>query len=630
MLRTFREKIKGRAGKVVLAVIIVPFVFFGAESLLTGGGGAAAVLSINGEKIDEQRVAQERMIVRNELLSRMGNDVDFEQLEDERLTPLAINRLTQSTLLKQLADQQKMSVPQNMVEKFIVGMPVFQVDGKFSSQQLEMVLAESGMDLNYMKSRLAEDVRAAQIRNGVALSSFVVSAEVDLLFNIASESRTVRWAKLPYQAVKNSLDISDQAMNAYYQANLSEYQAPMLVDAEYIVLDMSNFYQPISEVMLQKEYDRQFQQFATTERRKISHILLESDGGQSEAQLHNKMTEIQQKYAAGESFASLAKAYSQDSGSASDGGDLGYTLRDGTFPEAFETAAFALAPDAISEVIETDAGLHLITVTDIEQSEFAPLSEMRETLQSQLQLREAKKHYVLAVEQLADLAFNAPDLSDPAAEMDLQVNLQKGVSREGLLEQSEADYWADSRILNALFSDEVLNGELNTEVIEIDAQKSIVLRVKQLIEPRQKGFDEVKSLVGEQLRAEKTEQKLEEIAGQLKELVENGESLDAVLEQRGYDTASTITLTRQSAELEPQMIEAVFSAPRQQASAAVYTVASGLDSYVFQLLEVSQVDQAQKAASADMFEQQTNALSVQQQTAAYIEAIKQTAIIERY
>ena len=135
-------------GKVLLALIIVPFVLFGAGELLTGGGGAAAVLEINGEEIDAQRLAQEVVILRNETASRMGDNVDFEQLSDERLTPIALQRLTQSTLIRQAFSRLSLTTPDAMLQQSIMQTPDFHVDGSFSNAQMTRVLADSGFNLS--------------------------------------------------------------------------------------------------------------------------------------------------------------------------------------------------------------------------------------------------------------------------------------------------------------------------------------------------------------------------------------------------------------------------------------------------------------------------------------------------
>ena len=132
MLRSIRENIQGRLAKVILALIIIPFVFFGAESLLTSSGGSSAVLKVNGEKISERDLAQEMQLVHRETLAQMGEEVDYEQLSESVIRPKALDRLEQTTLLRQLSDDLKMSVPETLLEQSIVSMPAFQVDGKYS------------------------------------------------------------------------------------------------------------------------------------------------------------------------------------------------------------------------------------------------------------------------------------------------------------------------------------------------------------------------------------------------------------------------------------------------------------------------------------------------------------------
>ena len=78
MLRSIRDNIKGRAAKVVLAIMIIPFVFFGIGSLVDSGG-AGSVLEINGEEVDQSSYLLEMQIVRNELITRMGEDIDYTQ-----------------------------------------------------------------------------------------------------------------------------------------------------------------------------------------------------------------------------------------------------------------------------------------------------------------------------------------------------------------------------------------------------------------------------------------------------------------------------------------------------------------------------------------------------------------------
>jgi len=257
MLRTFRENIKGRMGKVLLAIIIVPFVLFGAESLLTGGGGAATVLEVNGEEIDAQQVAQEVVLLRNEMVSRMGEDVDFEQLSQERLTPAAIQRLTESTLIRQLFGDLSLTIPEALLQQTIMQTTAFQVDGKFSSEQMSRVLADTGFNLNTLKGRLAEDIRLGQLRAGILQSGFVTEQNTRLILDIVNETRAVDWAELAVGAITQSTDASEAELMEYYEASKAEFLTALNVDVEYLLIDREALSESVDESLVVAEYNSQ-------------------------------------------------------------------------------------------------------------------------------------------------------------------------------------------------------------------------------------------------------------------------------------------------------------------------------------------------------------------------------------
>ena len=257
MLRTFRENIKGRMGKVLLAIIIVPFVLFGAESLLTGGGGAATVLEVNGEEIDAQQVAQEVVLLRNEMASRMGEDVDFEQLSQEKLTPAAIQRLTESTLIRQLFGELSLTIPEALLQQTIMQTTAFQVDGKFSSEQMTRVLADTGFNLNTLKGRLAEDIRLGQLRAGILQSGFVTEQNTRLILDIVNETRAVDWVELTIGDITQSTDVSEVELTDYYEASKTEFLTALNVDVEYLLIDREALSESVEESLVVAEYNSQ-------------------------------------------------------------------------------------------------------------------------------------------------------------------------------------------------------------------------------------------------------------------------------------------------------------------------------------------------------------------------------------
>ncbi|NNC54865.1 MAG: hypothetical protein HKO07_03990, partial [Pseudomonadales bacterium] len=331
MLRKFRDGIKGRAGKVLLAIIIVPFVLFGAESLLTGGGGPAAVLEVNGQEVDGAQLGQELLMLRNQTAASMGENLDYAALSEEKLRPQAIDRLIEAALVEQAFDILALSTPERMIQQSIVQTPDFQVDGKFSNQQMSRVLADNGFNLNTLKQRLAEEMRIGQLRSAIAQTSFVAQANTDLLIKILNEKRRADLVEIGPEQVQPA-EPGTAEIEQFYAEHQTDFVTRRSVDVEYLLIDQQDLLEPVSDDDVRAEFDLQIAQFEASERRRVAHILLEVGEEQSEQAAIEQAQALSARIEAGERFADLAKQYSADSVSAEDGGDLGFTARDGTFP----------------------------------------------------------------------------------------------------------------------------------------------------------------------------------------------------------------------------------------------------------------------------------------------------------
>ena len=640
MLRSIRDNIKGRAAKVVLAIMIIPFVFFGIGSLVDSGG-AGSVLEINGEEVDQSSYLLEMQIVRNELITRMGEDIDYTQLSEANLAPLALDRLTRRTLINQTIDNMDMSVPSTMVDSIITSTPNFQVDGQFSNELLTQFLANQRINLSMLKSRVASDVQERQLAAGVALSNFSMPFYNDLMMDIFNETREVSWVKLPLVDVTNGIEVSDAEIESYYQANLDNYKSELQVSLEYIELRREDLYEPVSDEQIEAEYRSQQEQFQATENRRVAHILLEISDDQNKAQSLEKLATISARLVAGESFASLASEFSQDGGSAADGGQLGYAQQDGTYPKPFEDAIFSLALNEISEPVETDAGLHLIKVTEIDSVEIESIDELRRTITEQLQIRSAQARYVGVIEQAADIAFNAADLGEPAKILELEVKSTPPIGRSGPSASTLSDgsidvaLLSDKRILTAAFSDEVIADGTNSEVIELSPEHAVIVRAKEVFEPRQYTLDEVKADVSPLVVREKAADKLALLEQSIKTDVSGVDqaerlSLTDAAQKAGY-SASSQTFSRRSTEVDREFLLSVFEAPRSSIEAGSLQSISNIagDIYLYQLNKVDVDDTASNDDVKKLFNQQLQGMAGQQDIATFFESVESKADIER-
>lgn len=628
MLRSMREGVKGPAGKVLLGIIIVPFVFIGGMELFTGDN-EDSVLSIDGENVSRNEFAQEFNAVRNEVASRMGSNVNPDLLTEERLTPMVMERLTQRKLLQQLGSAGQMELPAAGINQTIVQSEQFQVDGKFSEERYRQVLSLSYMTESGHRSSIEEYIRAGQLQNGLLRSGFGVDSQGALLKAVVTERRDVNLVKLAVASNTADVNVSEEQLQLRYDEKKSQYMTELLVDAEYLVLDIRDLYEPVSEEALLEEYELEKSLFESIERRNVSHILLEATDDSTSDQVKQELVTIKARIEAGETFASLAKEFSQDTGSAGDGGSLGLIEQDETFPASFESAAFSLAVNEVSDVIETDSGFHLITVSEIERDEIESFDDRKSFIEQILQQRAASKEFVTKLEQLAEETFNAADLKEPADILGLTLQSKASVARNGVSETGDdTKVFSNTSVLTALFSDELLIQGLNSEPIEIGDSKAVVVRTAASYEPRQKTLDEVRARLVAELKLEAVQARLQETVDKLASNVNESTTFAEASAALNLEPKLDLALMRNSTEVDTGLLKDLFQLPRSSTGKAVQQfVAANGDHYAYQFLEVGSTDIAE--LSDELLAQQLDQLSGQSVMAAFMANLKSNAEIEQ-
>ena len=358
MLQNIRANSKGTLAKIIIGLIVISFSIFGIESLLVGGG-SNAVAEINGEELSPAEVQQTVNLQKRRLLSMLGDKADPALLDDDRLAAQAIESLIERKLLVQAARELGLVVSDSTVGAIIGGMEQFQVDGQFSAPLYQNSLASAGYTPAMFQRSLREDVLLTQLRAGLSASEFATPSELGAAATVTAEKRDIRYLTLPLASFRQSVQVSDADIRAYYEANSDEFMTRESVDISYIELTAEAFYQPVSEERLREAFAtaRQDGQYQTESR--VAHILLEQGDDESDAEFAARIAEARAAVRDGTPFGEAAAAYSDDVGSAGSGGNLGFTAGD-TFPEAMEEAITALAPGEVSAPVETEAGTHLI------------------------------------------------------------------------------------------------------------------------------------------------------------------------------------------------------------------------------------------------------------------------------
>ena len=582
MLQNIRQNVQGPAIKVIVWLIVISFSIFGIESILVGGGGAG-VAEVNGEEVSPQELQQAVNTQKRRLIAMMGDNFDPTMLDDEVITSQALNSLIGRKLLMQSAQDMDLTVSSREIGSVIGGMEQFQIEGKFSPQMFSSVLSSAGYTPAYFKETLREDIALAQLRSGLAGSEFATPLELTLNARVDAEQRDLRYLTIPLQTFIEQQTATEEQISAYYELHQNDFRTAESVELDYIELTPDTFRQPVEESAVLEAYQLEIENSQYKTENRVSHILFEPRDGEDAEALQQRVAAAQARLAAGADFAEVAAEFSDDVGSAASGGDLGFSSGD-AFPEEMEEAVASLAVGEVSAPVTTEAGTHLILVSERREGSAPPLEELRPQLEEQLQLAQARSDLLLVVENLKDLVFNAEDLDRPASELDLVVQRSEPVARD----QAQG-LFANPALLSAAFSEEVMEARHNSDVIELGEDRFVVLHMHKHNPPRQKELadvhDEIAAIIVEQSAREMVSAEADRI---LQELA-SGASMEQLASQAGYSWQVELGADRRNGAVPREVLARAFEmpVPAQEQTLVDYIMTPSGDAQVISLTAVS-------------------------------------------
>ena len=561
MLQSMRQSTQSTAAKVIIGLIVLSFAAFGLETLLPGGSGTS-VAEVNGEEITPIALQEAITQQKRQLVSVLGDDIDPALLDDDRLQPRALQSLIQRALLLQKSTALNLVASEAQVGKSITAIEAFQLNGQFSPDAYKSVLANAGYTPERFRRAQADDIVLTQLQIAISETEFATETEIAATANLIAEERDVRYLVIPDEGLVTNEDLSDAALQNYYQQNEAAFFNPEQVVVDYILLDPVDFVVSVDESVVEEQYEAVKEEYEVAEQSRVSHILLIQEDDESDATYGQRVAETAERIARGEDFADLAAELSDDLGSASLGGELGFT--DGSaFPDEMETAIAALAePGAISGALETDAGTHFIRLEERIAGDSVDYNSVREELRASIEAAEAERNLLIAVEELRDLAFNAPDLSGPAAAIGAEVQVSEPFSLG-----KGAGLFTDARVRELAFSDDVKVSGNNSEVLELSGQRFVAVRVRDVRAPQIAPYEEVENEVRRGLSAELETAALADMTARAQTLLASGQSMETAANALGVEWRVELAATRLTSQLPQPVLETAFAMPQGQTDA---------------------------------------------------------------
>ena len=555
MLQSMRQGAQSTTAKIIIGLIVLSFAAFGLETLLPGGAGTS-VAEVNGEEISPFALQEAVTQQKRQLVSILGDDIDPAMLDDDRLQPRALESLIQRALLLQKAAELGLVASDAEIVKSITSIEAFQLNGNFSPEAYKSVLANAGYTPERFRRLQAEDIVLTQLQTAVSESEFVTQRELSAMANLVGEERDVRYLVIPEGRLVASDALSDDALRAYYDAHQSDFLKPEQVVVDYILLAPEDFRVEADEETVRQQFESVRDEYTVSTQSSVSHILLIPADEESDSDFARRVAEVSERLNLNEEFSDIARELSDDIGSASQGGALGFT--DGTaFPEEMEAAIADLqSPGQVSTAVVTDAGTHFIRLEERIDGDSVSYEDVKDELRSSIESAEAERSLLLAVEELRDLVFNAPDLAGPAAAVSAKVERSEAFSRElgrGL--------FAEAALRDVAFSPEVFEDGINSEVVELSGKRFAVLRIAEITPSQVAPFDEVESDIAEGLSAELESDALRAMQLQAEQELAAGGTFEDIAKTLELEWRVELATTRLASQLPRPVLEAAFAMP---------------------------------------------------------------------
>jgi peptidyl-prolyl cis-trans isomerase D len=557
MLQTIRDKITGWVAGIFLGAIAIVFVFWGVDFQ---SGVKTYAAKVDGEQIPAETVRRAWQQRQSQLQQMLRNELPPELAKSQQSALL--DQYIQQTLLTQRANDFGYKVSDEALARRVMEIPQFQVDGKFSADRYNGLLRANGTTETRFEADLRAEMLLEQLQSGVVDSAFVVPYELDRRYELEKQQRELDYALIPANDFLASTQVTDEQIQKYYEENNNAYLLPETVDLQYVVLTRQQAESQIevTEQALKDYYEQVKDRFESPERRKGRHILITATDGLDDAAAQKKAQELTEQAKGGADFAQLAKQHSKDPGSAAQGGDLGWAQK-GMFVGPFEEALFSMQPGEIRGPVKTQFGYHVLKLDEVEAGHVQSFEEARAAVEEEYRKERAQTGFYDDSQKLADAAFAAlTELESVAKSMNLELKELKGFSREG-----GGEFGADENVIEAAFSEDVLERRQNSPLIAVGDDKAVVLRVTAHKPAEPRPLAEVRDQIESRLRAGMARDAAAAKGRDAVARLQRGEGWDA-LSEMGVKPVGKRFVTREDAIAPAAVVRAAFEASKSQIS----------------------------------------------------------------
>jgi peptidyl-prolyl cis-trans isomerase D len=503
MLDFMRKRKQARMIQVLFLIIIFVFIFWGFGNPFSDAPLSNSIAVVEGKPIalsDFQRAYENLKASYREAFKDRFTP---EMLKTLNLKQQTVDQLINATLMQQEALRVGFTVDDNELRDSIRNISVFQEGDKFDQARYQRILTAARLTIGEFEEGQRNDLLRKKLERFVSDAVSATTDEALEIFRFKNERLNLAFIKIPSADLLAGVPVDKKESEDYYKTHNESFRQPERVRFAYLAYPASHFESKVQVTPQDEETfynDHKIDRFTTPAQVHARHILFSyppNSTTEDKAKLRETASGILTRARAGEDFAALATKYSQDTGTAPKGGDLGFFPR-GRMVKPFEEAAFNLSAGAMSDLVESQFGLHIIKAEEVQAEHERPLDEVRTEVRQELVHERARDLAHNQATQDHGKIQTGTTLAEVAQSVGLTIVESPLVSHD----ESLPDLGRQPELTNAAFS---LTVNQVSEPVQA-GETWYLVSLRERVESKIPDFTQIAAEVEKRIRAEKAEQ----------------------------------------------------------------------------------------------------------------------------
>lgn len=603
MLQSIRDRTQGWIAGIIISLLILSFALWGIHSYFMSASVNTAVAEVNGVEITKGQLAVAYERLRRQMQSQFGSNADLPMSAETGLKGRALQALVNIQVLKQASLKQNYLISRGQVDSFLENMPEFQINGQFSVSRFQQALSTT----MYTPSEFLELIKTSllidQPRLGMIFTSFSLPNEVNDAIELVNQERDIQFAILSNQSFANQIiTIPQNAINAYYEQHQDEFKTPEQVSIEYIELSVKDLINTLqaSDDELKSFYNENSNSFAQPAQWKLDTIVIPLLANATEeeiTQAKNKANEVYNKAKEGIDFSALSRHYALKNTT-----DPKWVTQNQVTTELQKTLLTLTKSGEIANPVRVSNGFVILKAAEFKEPELISFDKVKDKVNEAFLHQQAEEKFINVREKLSNLTYEHPDSLQPASqELGLPIKVSELFTRD----KGSKDITTINKIRDMAFSNDVLNLQNNSDVIQKSSDAVVVIRIKSHVPSAQLSLKAVQQQIMDKLKTSAIDAKTLEFTNIIKQSLTNGATFDQIAQQYNLVWNNVGFIPRHSTKVDSAILDSAFGMPKSTTNNKItYSIAKVPNGYAIVALKAVKNGKSSSNDEYDVYAEQ--------------------------